>query len=174
MATRTHLLIVGAGPFGLAVAAYARHLGLDCQVVGRPMEFWKDNMPEGMYLRSASDWHLDASGAATIEEYLRSRGLTPADVEPLSRAFYLDYVEWFRQQKGIEPIPAYVQRLERGDHRDGGAAFLATLDDGTAIAADNVVIAVGFKYFTNVPPEYAATVTRATASTSATCAASAA
>ena len=152
MALHTHLLIVGAGPFGLAVASYARHLGLDFQVVGRPMEFWKEHMPEGMYLRSASDWHLDATGAATIEEYLRGQGLTPADVEPLSRAFYLGYVEWFRRQKGIEPISAYVQRLERVDTGNGAAPFIeprsseharhATIDiipTGQAILGDMLI-----------------------------------
>ena len=32
--------------------------------------------------------------------------------------------------------------------------FIATLDDGTTVEADNVVVAVGFKYFVNLPPEY--------------------
>jgi cation diffusion facilitator CzcD-associated flavoprotein CzcO len=55
----TDLLIIGAGPFGLAAAAQASHLGIQHVVVGRPMEFWRKNMPAGMYLRSACDWHLD-------------------------------------------------------------------------------------------------------------------
>ena len=40
---RTNLLIVGAGPFGLAIAAYARHLGIEHLIVGKPMGFWKAN-----------------------------------------------------------------------------------------------------------------------------------
>ena len=47
----TDLLIIGAGPFGLAVAAQASHLGIYHVVVGKPMEFWRRNMPTGMYLR---------------------------------------------------------------------------------------------------------------------------
>ena len=51
----TSLLIIGAAPFGLAMAAYARHWGLDHLVVGRAMEFWREHMPEGMFLRSGID-----------------------------------------------------------------------------------------------------------------------
>ena len=42
------LLIIGAGPFGLAMAAYAQHLDIDYLVVGKPMDFWKSNMPKGL------------------------------------------------------------------------------------------------------------------------------
>ena len=91
----TKLLIVGAGPFGLSMAAHAKHLGIDFIVVGKPMEFWKTNMPEGMYLRSACDWHLDPANEHTIEKFLSLQHLTPKDVEPLSRNFYLSYTEWF-------------------------------------------------------------------------------
>ena len=71
--THTELLIVGAGPFGLALAAHARHLGVDPLVVGEPMGFWKRHMPKGMYLRSACDWHLDPEGIDTIEAYLAAQ-----------------------------------------------------------------------------------------------------
>ena len=64
---RTSLLVVGAGPYGLAVAARARESGIDTLVVGHPMGFWTDHMPTDMFLRSGVDWHLDASG----EAYLR-------------------------------------------------------------------------------------------------------
>ena len=47
------LLIVGAGPFGLSLAAYARRHGIEYLMVGRPMHFWEANMPHSMLLRSA-------------------------------------------------------------------------------------------------------------------------
>ena len=99
MALRTDLLIIGAGPFGLALAAYAQHLGIDHLMVGKPMEFWRSNMPSGMFLRSACDWHPDPTDADTIEAFLRVQGLTQADVEPLSLDFYLSYAQWFQRQK---------------------------------------------------------------------------
>lgn len=99
------LLIIGAGPFGLALAAEAQALGIDHRVVGKPMEFWEENMPQGMYLRSACDWHLDPRDSATIERFLADQGLTPADVEPLALTFYLAYARWFQEQKAITPLP---------------------------------------------------------------------
>ena len=69
---KTDLLIIGAGPFGLALAAYANTLGINYLVAGKPMEFWKNNMPDGMYLRSASDWSLDPTDQASIMNYLKT------------------------------------------------------------------------------------------------------
>jgi 2-polyprenyl-6-methoxyphenol hydroxylase-like FAD-dependent oxidoreductase len=82
----TKLLIVGAGPFGMAAASLARDRGIDHLMIGRQMAFWREHMPAGMYLRSAADWHLDAAGVCTIERFLATLGLTRSDAEPLSAA----------------------------------------------------------------------------------------
>jgi cation diffusion facilitator CzcD-associated flavoprotein CzcO len=144
----TDLLIIGAGPFGLAVAAKASHLGIEHIVVGRPMEFWRRNMPAGMYLRSACDWHLDPVNVHTIDRFLAERGQTAKDVEPLSLEFYLSYVEWFQEQKNIAVMPWHIQRLDVSNNQ-----FIATATDGATVKARNVVIAPGFTHFTNVPAE---------------------
>jgi FAD-dependent urate hydroxylase len=149
----TDLLIIGAGPFGLAMAAYAEHLSIDTLLVGKSMEFWQKNMPSGMFLRSACDWHLDPTGIATIEAYLQTQGLTPADVEPLSLDFYLGYARWFQAQKQIMPLPLYVQSLTQSSSAAPG--FVATLENGETITARNVVVAPGFKYFRHIPAELA-------------------
>jgi FAD-dependent urate hydroxylase len=144
----TDLLIIGAGPFGLAVAAQASHLGIEHLVVGRPMEFWRKNMPAGMYLRSACDWHLDALNVHTIDKFLEERRQTAADVEPLSLEFYLSYAEWFQKQKQITPLPLHIERVDVANER-----FTATTVDGDRIHARNIVIAPGFTHFTNIPAE---------------------
>lgn len=147
----TDLLIIGAGPFGLAMAAYAQHLGIDHVIVGKAMDFWQANMPKGMYLRSACDWHLDPVDEATIEAYLDTMGLTPPDVEPLSLDFYLGYTRWFQEQKQIDALPVFVQRLDTPD--GSGSGFRASLADGGMISARHVVIALGFKHFKNIPDD---------------------
>ena len=63
------LLVIGAGPYGLAVAAEARRRGLSVTVVGEPMRFWRRNMPDGMLLRSGREWHLDAAAVHTFDAF---------------------------------------------------------------------------------------------------------
>ena len=151
MERNLNLLIIGAGPYGLAMAAYAGHLGIDHVIVGKPMEFWKANMPEGMYLRSASDWSLDPVGVHSLENYLAQQRRTPADVEPLSLEFYLDYARWFQDQSRIDTIPVMIRRLDWVDGAD--RLIRATLDDGRIVSARHAVIAIGLEYFKYVPPE---------------------
>ena len=144
---KTDLLIVGAGPFGLALAAQAQHERIEHLVVGKSMEFWRANMPKGMFLRSACDWHLDPQNVHTLEAYLQTQNKRPADVEPLSLEFYLTYAEWFQQQKNIQPYQVYVQRLDSADH------FVATTFDGEVIDAHRVVLAPGFRHFAYIPED---------------------
>lgn len=150
----TDLLIIGAGPFGLSMAAHARHLGIEHVVVGEPMYFWRAHMPDGMYLRSDCEWHLDPEAVDTIEAFLQTRGLTPADVTPLSRDLYLEYARWFQTRKQIDPCPFAVKRL---DAVDGNRRFRATLREGGAIEADNILLALGFAPFKHVPEDLART-----------------
>jgi len=42
------LLVIGAGPYGLATAARAKSAGIEQLVVGKPMAFWRENMPAGL------------------------------------------------------------------------------------------------------------------------------
>ncbi len=162
----TNLLIIGAGPFGLALAAQVAHAGIDHLVVGKPMEFWRRNMPKGMYLRSACDWHLDPHNVHTIEVFLQSQGKTRHDLEPFSLDFYLSYAQWFQKEKRIRPLPLYISQLDydasskefvalteqRQEHEQTAAARTASRDY-EKIKAKNVVLASGFKYFMHVPED---------------------
>ena len=146
MTTTTPLLVIGAGPYALSTAALAREHGIDTVVVGRPMGFWRRHMPAGMLLRSGPDWHLDPSGVHTLRAYLEERAIDPADVDPLPLGLFLDYAEWFRQEKGIQVLEDRVVDLAKPGDR-----FEAELVGGMRIAADAVVAAPGIRHFTNVP-----------------------
>jgi cation diffusion facilitator CzcD-associated flavoprotein CzcO len=154
MESHIPLLIIGAGPFGLAMAAYAQQKNIQHIVLGKTMDFWKTNMPKGMHLRSACDWHYDPFDQDTFECYLETRNLKPADVEPLALDFYLSYVEWFVKQKRIKVLPVWVEKLNF--IHDTSPFFEAVLQDGKALTAKNVVLALGFRYFKNIPESYSA------------------
>jgi len=89
-----------------------------------------------------------------MEQYLRERGQTAKEVEPLTREFYLDYVEWFQAGRLIEPEPVRIEQLDRD--RTAGASFVASLSDGQTITAQRVVLTLGMGYFAHVPDELAA------------------
>ena len=60
---RIDTAVVGAGPFGLSVAAHASRRG-SARMFGEPMRTWRTLMPPDMLLRS--DWdhtNLSAPGA---------------------------------------------------------------------------------------------------------------
>jgi len=143
----TDVLILGAGPFGLALASHLRDLGIDFALAGRPMSFWQENMPAGMLLRSGLDWHLDTAEVATLEAYVGERGLTEAEeVLPLSRDRYLDYVQWFAGRKGLRPVAENVESLMPGE--DSG--FVAETESGV-IRSRAVVVATGFREHAYLP-----------------------
>jgi cation diffusion facilitator CzcD-associated flavoprotein CzcO len=142
----TSLLVVGAGPYALAVAAQARERGIDTVVVGHPLGFWIDHMPAGMFLRSGTDWHLDAAGIHTFEAFVEDRDLSRAELDPIPINTFIDYAAWFQAQKHVVIRDQLVSALERR-----GVQFVACLDDGSEIGADRVVAAPGNAYFAHVP-----------------------
>jgi cation diffusion facilitator CzcD-associated flavoprotein CzcO len=143
-------LVVGAGPYGLAVAAHAQAHGIDTHIVGKPLGFWTDHMPRGIFLRSGPDWHLDAAGVHTFEAFIEDRGIASSELDPIPIDVFLGYATWFQTQKHLVIDDKYVATLDKQD-----ALFVATFDDGTQIAADHVVAAPGCGYFAHAP-EWAA------------------
>lgn len=142
----TDLLVIGAGPYGLATAAAAKAAGIDTTVVGEPMSFWRRHMPEGMLLRSPVDWHLDAAGEHTLLAYLNDYGLVRSDADPLPLARFLDYADWFRAAKGIDVHRVRVEDVRRGDGR-----LRVTLEDGRVVYAGAVVATPGLEHFARFP-----------------------
>src|SRR4051794_30944617 len=131
-------MVIGAGPYGLATAAAARAAGLETVILGRPMGFWRDHMPPGMFLRSGPDWHLDPLYEHTLERFL---GDDVPDPLPLQR--FLDYADWFAAEKDLEVREERVTALEPG--------FVATLESGERLRAPAVAAAPGVAYFAHWP-----------------------
>ena len=146
MPARTDLLVIGAGPYDYATAAYAGSRGIDTHVVGVPIAAWREQMPTDMYLRSGPDWHLDATEEHTFAAYFEDSGLDPAEHDPIPIGVFLDHTEWFARHKGLAPDQRLVAQLAKPDGR-----FVATMEDGDTIEADRVVAAPGIGYFAQRP-----------------------
>lgn len=146
----TNTLIVGAGPFGLGLAAYLQQRGQDYCIVGKPLEFWEKHMPPGMLLRSNANWYLDPDHHWTIERFFAEQpptGQRPESTDqPISLEDYIRYMRWFVQRAGLPVRPHYVRHLTQH-----GTGFRAELDNGELIDAQNGVLATGFQHFAARP-----------------------
>ncbi|WP_328732471.1 NAD(P)-binding domain-containing protein [Streptomyces caniferus] len=142
------LVVVGAGPYGLSIAAHAAAAGLRLRVLGRPMATWRDHMPDGMFLKS-EPWssHLSApDGGHTLADYCAAHDLTAEHGVPLPLDTFTAYGRWF----GERAVPQ-VEEVGVTAVRPDGAGFHVDTDTGERIAARTVALAVGVMPFVNRP-----------------------
>ncbi|MYU52603.1 MULTISPECIES: NAD(P)-binding domain-containing protein [Streptomyces] len=142
------LVVVGAGPYGLSIAAHAAAAGLSLRILGRPMALWRDHMPDGMLLKSEA-WaaHLsDPAGEHTLADYCTARDIPVRHGVPLPVRTFTAYGRWF----GERTVPQVEEVTVISVHPAGGG-FGVTTDGGETIAARTVVLAVGVLPFVNRP-----------------------
>jgi len=153
MSASIPVAVIGAGPYGLSVAAHLGARGIGYRIFGEPMGMWQRNMPPGMLLKSdgkSSDLS-DPGGALTLAEFCRTRGvdhhatLLPVKVETL-----VAYGQAFQERFAPRVERKQLCRLERM-----GAQFGLHFDDGTWLTADHVIVAVGVLAYRHVPEEFA-------------------
>jgi thioredoxin reductase len=142
--------IIGAGPYGLSVAAHLRAAGVETRLFGKTMAFWRSRMPAGMFLRSAWEAsHIaDPGGRLTLDAYAAERD-APVPT-PIPLADFVDYGEWFRNRAALD----VDTRLVRAVSQNGGG-FHVQLEGGAVLGARSVVVATGVEHFAWRPPEFA-------------------
>jgi cation diffusion facilitator CzcD-associated flavoprotein CzcO len=146
-------VIVGAGPYGLSIAAHLKEAGIPFQLYGTPLESWRKFMPVGMVLKSerfASNlW--DPQRRFTLERYSAERNMPyqPAGV-PLSNSDFLNYAEWFRQRAVGDSIDSKVTSIRRT--REGFALDFA---GAPSLEAQRVILATGHMAYKVIPEEFA-------------------
>lgn len=142
-------VVVGAGPYGLSAAAHLRGKGLKVAVFGKPLELWREHMPEGMFLRSHW-WATNLSDPGNhygFERFFRVSQYRPTYPVPIEA--FIDYGLWFQRNVVPDVDETYVTSIERK-----GKRFLLTLADGRAIESSAVVMAAGLYYYANRPAQY--------------------
>lgn len=146
--------IVGAGPYGLAVAAHLRRAGIGFRQFGSPMRLWRMAMPRGMFLKSqgfASNIS-DPDGTHTLAAFCRQAGRPYADYGlPVALDIFVEYGQWFQQEFSPDLEDVLVTHLARWN---GG--FEVVLETGETVHARTVVLAIGVEHFAHVPEVLAA------------------
>jgi cation diffusion facilitator CzcD-associated flavoprotein CzcO len=141
--------VVGAGPYGLSLAAHLRAAGVRYRQFGLPMNQWQSAMPRGMYLKSqgfASNLS-DPQGTHTLKAFCRETGQIYADYgEPVPLETFIAYGRWFQEHQA----PGVEELLVTDVARDG-RDYELTLQDGERVHAHRVVIAAGVEHFPRVP-----------------------
>jgi FAD-dependent urate hydroxylase len=141
----TDVAIIGAGPYGLSLAAHLRARGVKYRIFGESMRFWR-NMPVGVNLKSlafATNIAVPKSGYS-FPHWCRQRGLE--DFEPCTMQSFSAY--------GLEIQKQFVPDLEEVlvtnvSLRDGG--FEVTLSSGERLHSRKVVVCTGLSGLAQIP-----------------------
>jgi len=153
MVDELDVAIVGAGPYGLSVAAHLREAKLSFRIFGSPMSLWR-SMPRGMILKSqgfASNLSSPQEGR-TLEDYCAAASLPYLRSGlPIPRDTFLGYGEWFWREHVPEVEDTLVTHVARQN-----TAYEIALADGERTRARNVVVAIGVAAFARLPEQLAA------------------
>jgi len=143
------VVIIGAGPYGLACAAYLRAAGVEARVFGEPMSFWENQMPVGMCLRSSWEAsHIaDPEHRLTLDHFCRQNENHMPKPIPLER--FVEYGRWY-QQRAVPNVER--RRIHLIDRASDG--FRIIVKDGEEFTTRRVVMAAGIGPFAHRPEEF--------------------
>ena len=121
------VVIVGAGPYGLSLAAHLAASDVDVLVFGPSMKTWRDGMPAGMKLKSEgfASSLSDPDGSYTLAHYCREHGIAYAESGwPVPVEVFATYGQAFARRFVPQLDERKVTRVARS-----GQDFTVELDD---------------------------------------------
>lgn len=144
------IAIIGAGPYGLSLAAHLRGTKRSFRIFGQPMRSWSHHMPQGMHLKSegfASDLY-DPNSEFSLKVYCAENNISYIDVGlPVRLETFIAY--------GLEFQRRYVPDLENAlvtIVRRSAGNFELTTEAGEIARARQVVVGAGIMHFEYLPP----------------------
>ena len=146
--SRVQVAIVGAGAYGLSLAAHLEATRINYRIFGHPMRAWSNIAAagDGRYLKSfcfGADLSTPRPGFS-FADFSRPRGLET--FEPCLMRDFASYGIWFQEQIVPRVEATDVVNLQRMEN-----AFSITLSGGEQVIADSVVLATGLTNFAQVP-----------------------
>lgn len=148
--TKTHTLIIGAGPYGLSLANYLSHYRKPFVIAGKPMELWRRHTFDSMRLRSdtATSEIGHPEDGFSFERFRMETGLSLSDTKgQLPVSVFRDYINWCESRFRFDIREQYVTHLQR----QSSGLYAATLDDGKIIRSQQVILATGIAHHLHIP-----------------------
>jgi thioredoxin reductase len=147
--TYVDVVIVGAGPYGLSIAAHLKAHSVDFRIFGQPMQMWREHMPKGMRLKSEgfASSLSDPDSSFTLEAYCNEKGIPYAHTGlPVPLDVFSSYGMEFQKRFVPELVQKQVESVSRSE---GG--FRVRLEDGSLISSRRVIIATGLTNYEYTP-----------------------
>jgi hypothetical protein len=148
------IAIIGAGPYGLSIAAYLRQTGQRFRIFGVPMETWRERMPTGMRLKSEgfASTLYDPQGAFPLARFCQERGIAYAPIGlPVELQTFCNYGLEFQRRYVPMLEPTRVEQVYRSQ-----AGFELKLATGETASFRQVVCAIGIEYYAYSAPAVSA------------------
>ncbi len=148
--SRRTVAIIGAGPYGVSIAAHLQSAGIDFRIFGRPMYRWQCQMPKGMFLKSegCASSLSDPTARYTLAQYCAQNGLPYGERgAPVSLEVFTRYALSF--QRGLAPT---VEEVMVDGVDASGDGFELRLANGATVSVGKVIVATGLEHAAQIPP----------------------
>lgn len=145
MTRATDVAIIGAGPYGLSLAAHLRARGVKYRIFGDPMRFWRD-MPVGVNLKSlafATNIAVPKRGYA-FPQWCVDHGLE--DFEPCTMQSFASYGCEMQRRFVPDVEEIFVTNVVMRNRK-----FEVTLASGERFCSRKVAVCTGLSGLAHVP-----------------------
>jgi thioredoxin reductase len=140
--------IIGAGPYGLSLAAHLAERKIEHRIFGRPMQFWSQ-IADAAGERYLKSYCFGTNLSAPVPGFSFADYNIPRNLEtfePCSMANFAAYGRWFQENRVPWVEPVDVLNVRKQDD-----SFTLSLSNGEDLLVPQVVVATGLAHFANIP-----------------------